>query len=70
MFKICEHKLNERGDVASNVVSRCTFAKRNDAVSYMNMLTQVLRPDAGYEGEHDYWWARNHDGVTRYTIQA
>ena len=70
MFKICEHKLNERGDVASTMVPRCTFEKRNDAVSYMNMLTQVLRPDAGYEGEQDRWWVRNRDGVTRYTIQA
>ena len=70
MFKICKHKLNERGDVANIAVSRCIFAKRNHAVSYMNMLTQVLRPDAGYEGGHDYWWVRNHYRVTRYTIQA
>lgn len=68
MFKICEHTINEHGD--STVIPRCSFAQRNDAVSYMNMLTQVLRPHAGYEDEHDYWWVRNHDGVTRYTIQA
>jgi hypothetical protein len=68
MVKICEHKLNEHGD--STVVARCSFAQRNDAVSYMNILTQVLRPDAGYEDEQGYWWVRNHDGVTRFTIQA
>jgi hypothetical protein len=36
----------------------------------MSILTQVLRPDAGYEDEQGYWWVRNHDGVTRFTIQA
>jgi hypothetical protein len=70
MFKICEHKLTEQGGVATTEVPRCVFEKRNDAVSYMNMLTQVLRPNAGYESDKDCWWVRNNDGVTRFTILA
>lgn len=70
MFRICALKLNERGDVACNEVPCCVFETRKDAVSYMNVLTQVLRPNAGYESDKDCWWVRNCDGVTRYTIQA
>ena len=69
-FRICGQKIDEQGTAAATEVPRCTFEKRTDAVSYLNMLTQVLRPDAGYEGEQDYWWVRNRDGVTRYTIRA
>lgn len=70
MFRICEHKLDEQGGLASKDVPRCVFENRNDAVSYMNMLTQVLRPNAGYESDKDCWWVRSQHGVTRYTIQA
>jgi hypothetical protein len=70
MFRIFGRSLSERGDVASTKISGCTFEKRNDAVCYLDKLTQLLRPDAGYEAEQDYWWVRNKDGITRYTIQA
>ncbi len=70
MFRICGRTLDERGDVASTKEAPCKFEERNDAVSYLNKLTQLLRPDAGYEGEQDYWWIRNNGVVVRYTIQA
>jgi hypothetical protein len=70
MFRICGRTLNEQGDVAGTAIARCTFEERNDAVSYLNKLAQLLRPDAGYEGEQDYWWVRNNGVVTRYTIQS
>jgi hypothetical protein len=70
MFRICGRTLNERGDVASTKIARCKFEKRNDAISYLDKVTRLLRPDAGYEAEQDYWWVRNKDGITRYTIQA
>ena len=70
MFKICGRRLDERGNVADTAVAGCSFEKRNDAVSYMNKLAQLLQPDAGYEGEQDYWWVRNKGVVTRYTIQS
>ena len=55
MFRICGRTLDEQ---------------RNNAVSYLNKLTQLLRPDAGYDDERDYWWVRNKDLVIRYTIQS
>lgn len=69
MFRICGQKIDQQGFTANTEVPHCIFEKRTDAVSYLNMLTQVLRPDAGYEGEQDYWWVRNNGVVTRYTIQ-
>jgi hypothetical protein len=70
MFRICGRKLDEQGDVSGTAMTPCAFAQRNEAVRYLDKLTQWLRPDAGYEAEQDYWWVRNKDGVTRYTIQA
>jgi hypothetical protein len=70
MFRICGRTLDEQGNVADTAIARCVFEKRNDAVSYMNRLAQLLQPDAGYEGEQDYWWVRNNGSVTRYTIQS
>jgi hypothetical protein len=70
MFRICGRTLDEQGNVADTATARCTFEERNDAVSFLNKLTQLLRPNAGYEGEQDYWWVRNKDVVTRYTIQV
>jgi len=70
MFTICGRTLDEKGGIADVAVARCKFKRRNDAVSYLNKLTQLLRPDAGYETEQGYWWVRNHGSVTRYTIQS
>ena len=71
MFRICGLTLDEQGDVVNVVIARCTFEERNNAVLYLNKLTQLLRPNAGYENEQDYWWIRNkEDVVTRYTIQS
>jgi len=70
MFRICGRTLDEQGNVADTAIARCVFEQRNDAVSYMNKLAQLLQPDAGYEGEQDYWWVRNNGSVTRYTIQS
>jgi len=70
MFRICGRKLDEQGDVSGTAMTACAFEQRNEAVRYLDKLTQWLRPDAGYEAEQDYWWVRNKDGVTRYTIQA
>ena len=71
MFRICGRTLDERGDVVNVAIARCTFEERNNAVLYLNKLTQLLRPNAGYENEQDYWWVRNkEDVVTRYTIQS
>jgi hypothetical protein len=70
MFKICGRTLNEQGKVADTAIARCIFQERNDAASYLNKLVQLLRPNAGYEGEQDYWWVRNSGVVTQYTIQS
>lgn len=70
MFTICGRTLDEKSGVADVAVARCKFKQRNDAVSYLNKLTQLLRPDAGYETEQDYWWVRNNGSITRYTIQS
>ena len=70
MFRICGRTLDDRGGVAKMAIVRCTFEQRNDAVSYLNKLAQLVRPDAGYEPEHDYWWFRNNGVITRYTIQS
>jgi hypothetical protein len=70
MFRICGHTLDERGDVAKTAISRCSFEERPDAATYLNKLVQLLRPNAGYEKEQDYWWVRNDGLVTRYTIQS
>lgn len=71
MFRICGLTLDEQGDVVNVAIARCTFEERNNAVLYLNKLTQLLRPNAGYENEQDYWWIRNkEDVVTRYTIQS
>ncbi len=70
MFTICGRTLDEQGDVAATVKPRCAFEQRKDAVSFLDKLTRVLRPDAGYEKEQDYWWVRNNGVVTRYTIQV
>lgn len=70
MFTICKRTLDERGITEDTAVTSCTFKKRSDAVSYLNKVTQFLRPDAGYEGEQDYWWVRNNGIVTRLTIQS
>ena len=70
MFRICGRTLDERGEIAKTALIRCTFERRDDAASYLNKLTQFVRPDAGYEAEQDYWWFRNNGVVTRYTIQS
>ena len=71
MFRICGLTLDEQGDVVNVAIARCAFEERNNAVLYLNKLTQLLRPNAGYENEQDYWWIRNkEDVVTRYTIQS
>ena len=70
MFRICGRALDEHGDVVHTMTASCTFEQRDDAVSYLNRLAQLLRPDAGYEGEQDYWWIRDKGVVTRYTIQS
>jgi hypothetical protein len=70
MFRIFGRTLSERGDVGSTKIADCIFEKRYDAVSYLDKLTRLLQPDAGYEAEQDYWWVRNKDVVTRYTIQS
>ena len=54
MFRICGRTLDEQGNVADTATARCTFEERNDAVSFLNKLIQLLRPNAGYEGEQDY----------------
>ncbi len=69
MFTICKRTLNEGGDVSDTALARCRFRQRDDAVCYLNKITQLLRPDAGYEGKQGYWWVRNNGVVTRYTIQ-
>ena len=70
MFRICGRTLDDQGNVADTAIARCIFEQRNDAVAYMNKLAQLLQPNAGYEGEQDYWWVRNNGSVTRYTIQS
>jgi hypothetical protein len=70
MFRICGRTLDERGEVVKFEIARCAFEERNKAVSYLNTLTRLLCPYAGYEAEQDYWWVRNKDVVTRYTIQS
>lgn len=70
MFTICKRTLNEKGNVADTAVTSCTFKNRSDAVSYLNKITQFLRPHAGYEGDQDYWWVRHNGAVTRLTIQS
>jgi hypothetical protein len=70
MFKICGRTLDVHGDVVNTSIARCTFDERDNAVLYLNKLTKLLRPDAGYEDQQDYWWVRNNDVVTRYTIQS
>jgi hypothetical protein len=70
MFKICGRTLDANGGVVNTMTARCTFDERNNAVMYLNKLTQLLRPDAGYEDAQGYWWVRNNDLVTRYTIQS
>ena len=70
MFTICKRTLNAQGNTADTAIARCTFKQRSDAVFYLNKITQFLRPDAGYEGEQDYWWVRNNGIVTRFTIQS
>ena len=70
MFTICKRTLDEQGNIANSAITSCTFKERGDAVSYLNKVTQFLRPHAGYEDEQGYWWVR-HDGiVTRLTIQS
>jgi hypothetical protein len=69
MVTIYGRTLDEHGDIAATI-PRGTFEERKDAVSFLNKITQVLRPDAGYVGEQDYWWVRNNGVVTRYTIQV
>jgi hypothetical protein len=70
MFRICGRRVDERGEIADTAVSRCIFERRPDAATYLNKLVQLLRPDAGYEGEQDYWWVRSKGSITRYTIQS
>ncbi len=70
MVTICGRTQDDQGSVAVTTIPHCAFEQRNDAVSFLNKLTQLLRPDAGYEGEQDYWWVRNNGTVTRYTIQV
>jgi len=70
MVKICGRTLDEQGGVANTAIARCIFEERPDAASYLNKLVQLLRPNAGYERDQDYWWVRNGGVVTRYTIQS
>ena len=70
MFKICKRTLDEEGNTANTAVTSCAFRERSDAVSYLNKVTQFLRPYAGYEGEQGYWWVRHDGAVTRLTIQS
>jgi hypothetical protein len=70
MFTICGRTQDDQGDVAVTAIPHCAFEERKDAESFLNRLTQLLRPDAGYEGEQDCWWVRNNGIVTRYTIQV
>ena len=35
MFRIFGRTLSERGDVVNTAIARCTFEKRNNAVSYL-----------------------------------
>lgn len=70
MFKICKRTLDEQGNTANTAVTSCSFKERHDAVSYLDKVTRILRPDAGYEGEQGYWWVRNNGVVTRLTIQS
>ncbi len=70
MFRICGRTLDQHGGVENTAMVRCIFEQRNDAVSYLNKLAQLVRPDAGYEAEQDYWWFRNNGVITRYTIQS
>ena len=70
MFTICKRVLDEQGNMADTALTSCTFKEKSDAVSYLDKVTQFLRPDAGYEGEKGYWWVRNNGVVTRLTIQS
>ncbi len=70
MFTICKRTLDERGNTANTAVTSCSFKERSDAVLYLNKVTQFLWPDAGYEGEQDYWWIRHKGAVTRLTIRS
>ncbi|HZD91869.1 MAG TPA: hypothetical protein VE224_17345 [Pseudolabrys sp.] len=68
MFTVCKRTLNDAGDATDTAC--CTFEARSDAVSYLNKVTQFLRPDAGYEDGKGYWWVRNNGVVTRLTIRS
>ena len=69
MFTICKRTLDAQGDVSDTALARCRFKQRDDAVCYLNKITQLLWPDAGYEGEQGYWWVRDKGVVTRYAIR-
>ena len=67
MVTIFVRTVNKKGEVSDPAIC-ASEPVRKDAEAWLNKLVEQYKPTSGYDPEQDYWWIRNNDMVSRYTI--